>query len=166
MNKDELMKLIQEGESLNLELKEAKSNVPRSLWETYSAFANTEGGIIYLGVREKKESLNDKQTYEIIGVENPKTLLKDFWDTINNKNKVSLNTLVDENIQTINVDDVTVIKIDIPIIIIAPIMHKIISLFFILTIPFLFVFTIILIILSYFYSILNIFYLQYKKEIY
>ncbi len=114
MSKDEFMELIQEGESSRLELKEAKNQVPNSIWQTYSAFANTDGGTIYLGVSENKVTLEDEPPFEIVGVENPQILLKEFWNTVNNKNKVNLNILVDKNIQTINVDDKTIIKIDIP----------------------------------------------------
>lgn len=59
--------LRQGGEHAHLECKEAGGRFPRSFWETYSAFANTSGGVVILGV---KENMDDK-TFEVTGVSNP-----------------------------------------------------------------------------------------------
>ncbi|VPM48985.1 IS1381, transposase OrfA [Streptococcus pneumoniae] len=58
-------------EGVDLEYKKTKNNLPESFWETYSAFANTNGGKIILGIDEKNidtyqrvNRLPAKQNYE------------------------------------------------------------------------------------------------------
>lgn len=68
----------------DLEFKSARGGLPASLWETYSAMANTQGGVILLGVEDDGR---------ISGVPDPARLKKTFWDTINNRGKVSVNLL-------------------------------------------------------------------------
>lgn len=74
--------LLSIKESKNIELKTA-SKLPKSFWETYSSFCNTNGGYIILGVEENKNS------NKIVGIENPDKLIKDLWNNLSNKSKTN-----------------------------------------------------------------------------
>lgn len=52
MTKEEVYKQLAEGKRIVLECKKAESKVPNSIWVFYSAFTNTYGGLILLGVYE------------------------------------------------------------------------------------------------------------------
>ena len=54
MTKEELLARLNDIEWDDFEVKEASGGLPKSMWETVSAFSNTEGGWIILGVKEKK----------------------------------------------------------------------------------------------------------------
>lgn len=41
----DIYNLIHQGESTSVEMKKCSDSVPRSVWETYSAFANTRGRV-------------------------------------------------------------------------------------------------------------------------
>ena len=76
MTKEELIDRINDIEWEDFEAKEAKSELPKNIWETVSAFANTSGGWIVLGIKQ-----NDKK-FEISGVDNAEKLEQDFQGTL------------------------------------------------------------------------------------
>lgn len=93
------------GESSDLEFKSARGGLPKSLWETYSAMANTQGGVILLGVE------NDGS---VSGIEDPSYIKKNFWDTINNRGKISTNLLNNDDVQEVKHPNGTLVAIRVP----------------------------------------------------
>ena len=95
----DIHKLLSDGERVTLECKKATKGVPTSRWDTYSAFANTYGGTILLGVVEHMDEQNNTKRYEIVGVEDADKIRKDLWNTVNSREKVNINLLYDDDIQ-------------------------------------------------------------------
>ena len=114
MKSTALNSLIGNGERVTLECKAAEKGLPKSLWETYSAFANTYGGTILLGVEEQKEEADIQIGYTITSINNPQKLITDFWNLINDPKKVNVNILVDEDVQIVNVGGKEIIAIHVP----------------------------------------------------
>lgn len=61
-----------------------------------------------MGIKENKEK------YEIQGVENANNIIKDFWNIINNKQKVSKNILNSNCVEIMEVENKKIIIINIP----------------------------------------------------
>ncbi len=110
---DEILTEIFKGEKIDMECKRAENNVPDSVYETYSSFANTKGGIIVLGVDEDKTKINLKERFVIRGVTNPKKLREDFWNTINSQ-KVNVNVLVDDDVYVVEHENIALLVIEVP----------------------------------------------------
>ncbi|MEE1424580.1 MAG: ATP-binding protein, partial [Streptococcus salivarius] len=72
--------------------------LPDSFWETYSAFANTNGGKIILGIDEKNED-----PYQ--GVNDPQKIRDNLFALVANKQKVSCNLLTDNDIEYVSIPD-------------------------------------------------------------
>ena len=92
-----------------IEVKRAKGGLPNSLWETYSAFANTDGGIILLGVDEK-----ENHTLVVTGVEDVHKMKVDFWNDINNKQKISLNILTERRVSSKTIEGKDILCVEVP----------------------------------------------------
>ena len=86
----ELKKLLKAGEWNDIEFKEARMDVPKSAFETVSAFANTHGGRLVFGVAQRGES------YEITGVEKPEKVQNDFLSVLHADAKINHDVLVTE----------------------------------------------------------------------
>ncbi|MBR4441442.1 MAG: ATP-binding protein [Bacteroidales bacterium] len=83
MTKEQLLMRLGGTEWDDFEVKAAKNELPKSIWETVSAFANTIGGWIILGVSQ------NGNTFELSGVDNPEKIEQDFTTAIRSGQKIN-----------------------------------------------------------------------------
>ena len=114
MEKKDIHNILNKGERVTLECKKAENSVPKSFWETYSAFANTNGGTVLLGVSEDMMEKDKAKRYEVTGVNDADKICKDLWNTINSNEKVNINLLHNDDVQVANVDGKDIIVINVP----------------------------------------------------
>ncbi len=113
MTMQEIKRLIYQGEKVDIECKKAENNVPKSVYESYSAMANTKGGYIILGVREDKTKKDVREHFIIQGIENAEKQKEDFWNTING-NKVNVNILKDDDVYVVEEGGISLVVIHVP----------------------------------------------------
>ena len=101
--------LEQYRENNRIEAKRAVGGLPQSIWETYSAFANTLGGLILLGVEE----LEDKSLHAI-RLPDEEELVRDFWTAVNDPNVASVNVLSEKDVTIEPVDGKRIVVIRVP----------------------------------------------------
>lgn len=119
MDMQKLKNPIYQGEKVDIECKRAESSVPKSTYESYSAFAYIKGGYIILGVKEDKTKTNPEENlcYRVKGFREAKRSKEkqreDFWNTINSS-KVNVNILKDENVYAVEENGISLILIHVP----------------------------------------------------
>ncbi|WP_445945324.1 AlbA family DNA-binding domain-containing protein [Shewanella sp.] len=102
---------LQESAQVEFKLaggRDGTGQLPEDMWETYSAFANTLGGEIILGVREEKGE------FTIEGIINPMPMLSEIWEILNDTTKVSHNILAPTDVQIIEIASKKLIRLHIP----------------------------------------------------
>ena len=104
--------LLSMGEQINFETKKAENTIPKSVWETYSAFANTIGGYILLGISEEKGK-EGNLLYTATGLKDPEKLKKELFDTLNS-DKVSTNILTDDDVEVVKYEERFLLSIHVP----------------------------------------------------
>ena len=105
----DLSQLSKYKENNRLEAKKAQGGLPHSIWETYSAFANTFGGYILLGVVE-----NADKSFSSVQLASPEKLVSDFWNSVNNHSIVNVNILSDRNVQIVESGGNQIVVIEVP----------------------------------------------------
>lgn len=102
------------AESHDLECKAAqgrdgRGELPEDVWKSYSAMANTDGGVILLGVQEKPRG-----SFKAVGLADVERVRKALWDNLHNRKQVSINLLADADVQPVVIDGKTVLRIRVP----------------------------------------------------
>ncbi|MGE4276623.1 MAG: helix-turn-helix domain-containing protein [Lawsonibacter sp.] len=106
---DHLDFLADYQEDNRIEAKRAQGGLPHSLWETYSSFANTLGGVILLGVAEAE----DKSLYSV-SLPDPQKLVDEFWLKVNDPAMVSTNILKAEDVRILRNGGHSIVAIFVP----------------------------------------------------
>src|SRR5690606_6390945 len=111
MNREDLESL---RESWDFEAKlalgrDGRGALPESLWETYSAMANTAGGVILLGAEER-----DDGTLELVGIPDVERVERELWNNLQNPQKVSANLLDRKDVERVEVDGRTLLVLHVP----------------------------------------------------
>ncbi|MFK5938156.1 MAG: ATP-binding protein [Sulfurimonas sp.] len=93
MNNITCQELLDLRENYQFEVKSAQGRngngeVPKDVWESYSAMANSEGGMILLDAKEL-----DDGSLNFLGIKDIEKVQKEFWTTVNNTQKVNFNIL-------------------------------------------------------------------------
>lgn len=105
------LELLREAVDLECKLaagRDGKGALPEDFWPTYSSFANTEGGMVLLGVKEKQGH------FSIEGLADVQKVRRELFDGLNNRQKVSVNLLTDASAREVVLQGKTILAIEIP----------------------------------------------------
>jgi len=102
------------AESADLECKAAqgrdgRGELPADFWASYSAMANTDGGVILLGVQEKPRG-----RFQALGLADAERVRKALWDNLHNRRQISTNLLHEAQVQPVQMSGRTVLRIEVP----------------------------------------------------
>lgn len=80
---------------------EAQISLTPLVWQTYSAFANTDGGTIVIGLSEER----DGEGFDVVGIDDAEKVRNEIWSTLDDRRRVSVNILTDEDVEILEVND-------------------------------------------------------------
>jgi ATP-dependent DNA helicase RecG len=102
------------AESVDVEFKasqgrDGKGELPEDFWKSYSAMANGDGGVIWLGIQEKPRG-----TFRVAGLVNVERVRKSLWDNLHNRKQISVNLLTEQQVQPATIEGKTVLRVEVP----------------------------------------------------
>lgn len=106
----DLTNILDLHEDAHLEAKSAKGGFPDSFWDTYSAFANSDGGVILLGVEER----SDHSLYMLDGLADAVKMKDSFWKMVNNRQKISHNIVTDSMVYISQLEGKDILVVEVP----------------------------------------------------
>ena len=106
---DDLEFLSEYREDNRIEAKRAQGGLPHSLWETYSAFANSYGGVILLGVEERSD-----HSLRIQGLLDAQEMLEEFLTRVQDPQTVRADLVSEELARVESTPHGDIIVIEVP----------------------------------------------------
>lgn len=106
------LELLREGwdfEAKKAAGRDGQGKLPDDFWPTYSAMANTGGGRVVLGLRER-----DDGTLELHGLGDPHRIERELWNLLQDRDKVSANLLLPESVHQEEIDGKVILVVDVP----------------------------------------------------
>jgi ATP-dependent DNA helicase RecG len=83
--------------------------LPEDIWETYSAFANSQGGDIFLGLRELGPG-----RYELAGIPRPGKVVAELMAGVDDPRVVSVNLLCIDSVGILDIEGRSIVHINVP----------------------------------------------------
>ena len=99
----------QDFEAKEAQGQDGRGKLPGSFWESYSAMANSDGGLVVLGVSERED-----RSIHVLGLGDAEGVLTQLWNGLNNPQQASVNLLGSGDARIATIDGKRVILVTVP----------------------------------------------------